>query len=49
MNNILDEVIVHVEQRFKMMVKFRFVVKSEASSHLQKMFSNGCIFNFGCI
>ena len=36
MNNILDQVIVHVEQKFKTTEEFRFVKLLKVFLHLQK-------------
>ena len=52
LNNILDKVIVHVEQRFKTLGKFRFVefLNPKLFSRLRKKKnSNGSVFNFGCM
>ena len=46
--NILNEVIVHIEQRFKTMGKFRFIelLNPKLFHTYEKKFSNGSIFNF---
>ena len=51
LNNILDEIIVHVEPRFKEMGKFRFVelLNLKHFHGYEKIFSNGSVFNFECI
>ena len=50
-NNILNEVILHIEQRFKTMREFRFVelLNPKFFHAYEKNFSNGGVFTFGCI
>ena len=44
--NILDKVIFHVKQRFKIMEEFRFV---KLLNPKKKKISDGSVFNFRCI